>query len=61
MVNDIHLTSWENAVLDSVLRDILDAADNAPVHLRKVFRLKCSICFDDETEDTLRKILEKLG
>ena len=61
MVNDIHLTSWENAVLDSVLRDILDAADNAPVHLRKVFRLKCSICFDDETEDTLRTILEKLG
>ena len=61
MVNDIHLTSWENAVLDSVLRDILDAADNAPMHLRKVYRLKCSICFDDETEDTLRTILEKLG
>lgn len=61
MVNDIHLTSWENAVLDSVLRDILDAADNAPVHLRKVYRLQCSICFDDETEDTIRTILEKLG
>lgn len=61
MVNDIHLTSWENAVLDSVLRDILDAADNAPMHLRKVYRLQCSICFDDETEDTLRTILEKLG
>lgn len=61
MVNDIHLTSWENAVLDSVLRDILNAADNAPVHLRKVYRLKCSLCFDDVTEDTLRTILEKLG
>ena len=61
MVNDIHLTSWENAVLDSLLRDILDAADNAPVHLRKIYRLQCSICFDDETEDTLREILEKLG
>ena len=61
MVNDIHLSSWENAILDSVLRDILDAADNAPVHLRKVYRLQCSICFDDETEDTLRTILEKLG
>lgn len=61
MVNDIHLTYWENAVLDSVLRDILDAADNAPVHLRKVYRLQCSICFDDETEDTIRTILEKLG
>lgn len=60
MVNDIHLTSWENAILDSVLRDILDAADNAPCY-KKVFRLKCSICFDDETEDTLRTILEKLG
>lgn len=35
MVNDIHLTSWENAVLDGVLRDILDAADNAPVLLKK--------------------------
>lgn len=69
MVNDIHLTSWENAILDSVLRDILDAADNAPCYEKvfrlpcyeKVFRLKCSICFDDETEDTLRTILEKLG
>lgn len=61
MVNDIHLTSWENAVLDGILRDILDAADNAPVHLRKVYRLHCSLCFDDETEDTLRTILEKLG
>lgn len=60
MVNDIHLTSWENAVLDSVLRDILDAADNTACN-EKVFRLKCSICFDDETEDTLREILEKLG
>ena len=61
MINDIRLTSWENAVLDGVLRDILDAADNAPVHLKKVYRLHCSLCFDDETEDTLRKILEKLG
>ena len=60
MVNDIHLTSWENAILDSVLRDILDAADYALCY-EKVFRLKCSICFDDETEDTLRTILEKLG
>ena len=60
MVNDIHLSSWENAILDSVLRDILDAADNAQCY-EKVFRLKCSICFDDETEDTLRTILEKLG
>ncbi len=60
MVNDIHLTSWENAILDSVLRDILDAADNTTCY-EKVFRLKCSICFDDETEDTLRTILEKLG
>lgn len=60
MVNDIHLTSWENAILDSVLKDILDAADNAPCY-EKVFRLQCSICFDDETEDTLRTILEKLG
>lgn len=61
MVNDIHLTSWENAILGSVLRDILDAADNAPAHFRKVYRLQCSICFDDEMEDTLRTILEKLG
>lgn len=61
MVNDIHLTSWENAVLDGVLRDILDAADNATVHFKKIYRLHCSLCFDDETEDTLRKILEKLG
>lgn len=60
MVNDIRLTSWENAILDSVLRDILDAADNAPCY-EKVFHLKYTICFDDETEDTLRKILEKLG
>lgn len=60
MVNDIHLTSWENAILDSVLRDILDAADNAPCY-EKVYRLHCSLCFDDETEDTLRTILEKLG
>lgn len=61
MVNDIHLTSWENAVLDGVLRDILDAADNAPAHLKKVYRLQCSICFDNDMEDTLRTILEKLG
>lgn len=61
MVNDIHLTSWENAVLDGVLRDILDAADNAPAHFRKVYRLQCSICFDNDMEDTIRTILEKLG
>lgn len=61
MVNDIHLTTWQNTSLCGVLKFLLEAADNAPVHLCKVYRLHCSLCFDDETEDTLRTILEKLG
>lgn len=61
MVQDIHLTTWENTSLYGVLRFVLEAADKAPVHLCKVYRFQCSFCIDDKTVDTLRTILEKLG
>lgn len=61
MVHDIHLNTWENTSLYGVLRFVLEAADNAPVHLCKVYRFQCSFCIDDKTVDTLRTILKKLG
>lgn len=61
MVHDIRLTTWQNTSLCGILKFLLEAADNAPVHLCKVYRFQCSFCIDAKTVDTLRTILEKLG
>ena len=59
--NDLKITNKENATLDLILRNILEAVETGPVHTSSCFRQKVSFLLTDDDVETIQNILAKLG
>ena len=59
--NDLKITNKENATLDLILRNILEAVKTGPIHTSSWFRQKVSFLLTDDDVETIQNILAKLG
>ena len=59
--NDLKITNKENATLDLILRNILEAVEKSPTPTRRWFRQKVSFSLTNDDVETMQNILEKLG
>lgn len=59
--NDLKITNKENATLDLILRNILEAVEKGPTPTGRWFRQKVSFLLTYDDVETIQNILAKLG